>query len=37
MRCIAVPTEHTRNHDFSQAVAILPSLHALTPALLESL
>lgn len=35
MRCIAVPNEHTSDHDFSKAWRIVPSLLALTPESLE--
>jgi HAD superfamily hydrolase (TIGR01509 family) len=37
MACVAVPNEHTRDNDFSGAVAVLDSLHELTPARLESI
>ena len=37
MRCIAVPTRHTIDNDFSTADAILPSLYHLTLELLDRL
>jgi len=37
MRVIAVPSDLTADQDFTGAVAVLPSLDALTPALLERL
>jgi HAD superfamily hydrolase (TIGR01509 family) len=37
MSCIAVPTEQTRYHDFSQATRICWSLNEITPELIDSL
>lgn len=37
MRCIAVPNEYTRHHDFSTATRICSSLKEITPELLQSL
>lgn len=37
MRCIAVPNEHTRNHDFSKATLVCSSLNEITLELLEAL
>jgi HAD superfamily hydrolase (TIGR01509 family) len=37
MSCIAVPTEQTRYHDFSQATRICRSLNEITPELIDSL
>jgi beta-phosphoglucomutase-like phosphatase (HAD superfamily) len=37
MRCIAVPTEHTRDNDFSLADRVLPSLHEVTIELIDAL
>ena len=37
MRCIAVPNEFTRHHDFSKATKICSSLKEITPELLQSL
>ncbi len=37
MRCIAVPNEHTRNHDFSKATLVCSSLNEITLDLLEAL
>jgi hypothetical protein len=37
MRCIAVPNDYTRHHDFSKATMICSSLKDVTPALLQSL
>jgi len=37
MRCIAVPNQHTKHHDFSKATRVCKSLAEVTPALLDSL
>jgi beta-phosphoglucomutase len=37
MRCIAVPNEHTRHHDFSKATRVCASLAEITPEFLDSL
>ena len=37
MRCIAVPNDYTRHHDFSKATRVCSSLKEITPALLRSL
>jgi HAD superfamily hydrolase (TIGR01509 family) len=37
MRCIAVPNEHTRHHDFSKATRICASLAEITPEFLDLL
>ena len=37
MRCIAVPNEHTRDHDFSNAALVCSSLNEITIELLETL
>jgi HAD superfamily hydrolase (TIGR01509 family) len=37
MRCIAVPNDYTRHHDFSKATRICRSLAEVTPQLLQSL
>ena len=37
MRCIAVPNDYTRHHDFSRATRICSSLKEITPELLQSL
>ena len=37
MSCIAVPTEQTRHHDFSQATRIFSSLSEVTLELIDSL
>src|SRR5687767_2540491 len=37
MRCIAVPNEYTRHHDFSKATMVCSSLKEITPALLKSI
>ncbi|HEV8721699.1 MAG TPA: HAD family phosphatase [Candidatus Binatia bacterium] len=37
MRCIAVPNEHTRHHDFSKATRICASLSEITLEFLDSL
>ena len=37
MACIAVPNEHTRNHDFSKATRICASLSEITVELIEEL
>jgi HAD superfamily hydrolase (TIGR01509 family) len=37
MRCIAVPNDYTRHHDFSKATRVCRSLTELTPVLLQSL
>ena len=37
MRCIAVPNEHTRDHDFSQADQVVASLGCVTLSLLDAL
>ena len=37
MRCIAVPNQYTRHHDFSKATRICASLKEITPEFLESL
>ncbi len=37
MRCIAVPNDYTRHHDFSKATRICRSLADVTPQLLQSL
>jgi beta-phosphoglucomutase len=36
MRCIAVPNEYTRHHDFSKATKICSSLKEITPEVLRS-
>lgn len=36
MPCIAVPTPHTRDHDFSTAALVVPSLESVTPAVIAS-
>ena len=35
MRCIVVPNEHTRHHDFSKATRVCASLAEITPELLD--
>jgi beta-phosphoglucomutase len=37
MRCIAVPNDYTRHHDFSKATKVCSSLKEITPALLHLL
>jgi hypothetical protein len=37
MRCIAVPNDYTRHHDFSKATMVCSSLTEVTLALLQSL
>jgi len=37
MRCIAVPNDYTRHHDFSRATRICSSLKEITAELLQSL
>lgn len=37
MRCIAVPNDYTRHHDFSKATRVCRSLAEITPQLLQSL
>ena len=37
MRCIAVPNDYTRHHDFSRATKVCSSLKEITPELLKSL
>jgi HAD superfamily hydrolase (TIGR01509 family) len=37
MRCIAVPNEHTRHHDFSKATRVCASLKEVTPDLLRQI
>ena len=37
MRCIAVPTEHTRDNDFSLADRVLPSLRDVTIGLIDEM
>jgi beta-phosphoglucomutase-like phosphatase (HAD superfamily) len=37
MRCIAVPNDYTRHHDFSKAIMVCSSLKEITPELLRSL
>jgi len=37
MRCIAVPNDYTRDHDFSRATRVCSSLAEVTPQLLDSL
>ena len=37
MSCIAVPTEQTRHHNFSQATRVCSSLNEITPELIDSL
>jgi HAD superfamily hydrolase (TIGR01509 family) len=37
MRCIAVPNDYTRHHDFSKATRVCASLNEITPAFLQSL
>jgi beta-phosphoglucomutase-like phosphatase (HAD superfamily) len=37
MACIAIPNEHTRNHDFSKATRICASLNEITLQLIEDL
>ena len=37
MRCIAVPNDYTRHHDFSAATTICSSLKEITPELIERL
>ncbi len=37
MRCVAVPNDYTRHHDFSKATRICASLHEITPEFLDSL
>lgn len=37
MRCIAVPNDYTRHHDFSKATMVCSSLKEVTPTLLRSL
>jgi HAD superfamily hydrolase (TIGR01509 family) len=37
MNCIAVPTEQTRHHDFSQATRVCSSLNEITLELIDSL
>ncbi len=36
MPCIAVPTPHTRDHDFSTAALVVPSLECVTPTVIAS-
>ena len=37
MRCIAVPNDYTRHHDFSKAIKVCSTLKEITPEFLESL
>jgi len=37
MRCIAIPNDYTRHHDFSKAMKICASLNEITPELLRTL
>jgi len=37
MRCIAVPNDYTRHHDFSKATKICSSLKEITTEVLQSL
>ena len=37
MRCIAVPNDYTRHHDFSKATRVCASLKEITPEFLQSL
>lgn len=37
MKCIAVPNQYTRHHDFSTAGLVLDSLHEVSAALIDSL
>jgi len=37
MRCIAVPNDYTRHHDFSKATRVCASLNEITPEFLRSL
>jgi len=37
MRCIAVPNDYTRHHDFSKATRVCKSLREVTPALIRDL
>ena len=37
MRCIAVPNDYTRHHDFSKATKVCSTLKEITPKFLESL
>jgi beta-phosphoglucomutase len=37
MKSIAVPTVDTRDNDFSRATLVVPSLHAISPELIDSL
>ncbi len=37
MRCIAIPNDHTRSHDFSRATLVCSSLDEITIELLETL
>jgi HAD superfamily hydrolase (TIGR01509 family) len=37
MRCIAIPTDHTRGNDFSLATLVLPGLAHVTPAVIGRL
>ena len=37
MRCIAVPNEYTRRHDFAKATRVCASLHEVTPEFLQTL
>jgi beta-phosphoglucomutase-like phosphatase (HAD superfamily) len=37
MRCIAVPNDYTRHHDFSKATRICASLREITPEFLKTL
>lgn len=37
MRCIAVPNNYTRHHDFSKATRVCASLNEITPEFLQSL
>jgi beta-phosphoglucomutase-like phosphatase (HAD superfamily) len=37
MRCIAIPNNHTRHHDFSKATRVCSSLKNVTLELLETL
>jgi HAD superfamily hydrolase (TIGR01509 family) len=37
MRCIAIPNQHTRHHDFSKATRVCTSLNDITLELLETL
>ncbi|MGN6698688.1 MAG: HAD family hydrolase, partial [Thermomicrobiales bacterium] len=37
LRCLAVPSDYTANHDFSRASATVPTLVGVTPADLAAL